>query len=1084
MESTSSEFKFQLEKIQDINLQSHLRIKKYQKLFLTLVEFLTDQTSIHFSTLFSRISYLSQQLSLSKELNHLNQILRLDIENKLEINIDEDLYIHCIQQLIDLSQSENADDSKKHQIFYNKYQRKEQDFNKYLPLVKALIINVDTTLSRIEFIEDKYPRKIKVAQFGLESNELFNKTIHQLSKYHKLPLPANLIDCSIDDNLIFYPKAIVIDPDFLVDVTAIAQIFANPEVNPLLHLLSKFRPRTNSIALTVGNIANHMLDELIADPTLTFSSFLNTLFQKEALTLSLFDDKQVIQVVRKLKDHFSNLKNVVEVIFPKAGIDNKKVFLEPSFYSRNFGIQGRLDLLQIEPTAQSCTIVELKSGKPYKANSYGISRSHYIQTILYEMLVTSTSVEQIKTNNFILYSSQKEEALRHAPTIKAEQYKAIKIRNDIITFENILASPEHHHLVLQWLKGEKFSNLNGFVKKDLEEFESLSRRSSPVHLDYFIEYSKFIATEYRLSKTGKHGIWDKAGHAGLWLLNDIEKEEKYIILRSLLIKENKSNETEPILILERTTHTNTLANFRKGDIIIIYPSDSGKNRDNNQIFKGSIYEITNRDIIIKLRSRQVNQSIFIKNKYWNIEEDTLDSSFNNMYRSLYSFLKQNDRKKKLILGQIFPEQPIQSARIHYDELTEEQNHVINRALSANDYFLLWGPPGTGKTSKMIKNLSHHFHQGRKNILLLAYTNRAVDEICHAVLTIENTQEKIIRIGSKSSTPDEFHSLLLDQKVARISSRKDLVSLIDSHNIIIGTLSSLIGKHELFKLKKFEVAIVDEASQILEPLLANLLCEVEKFILIGDHKQLPAIVTQANSETKIKKNELIKIGITNTRNSLFERLYIQLLENNTTENLGILSQQGRMHQDIMSFVNIHFYNHKLKTISSISRLHEATSQYLSASDLPKRISFVNTETSKDLNWKTNKDEARKIAQLVKKYLNSSIKIDHSSIGIITLYRAQIACIKEELLKLQDNKTEKISVDTVERYQGGARDVIIISLCTNHFNQINSIVSLSEDGTDRKLNVALTRAKEQLVIYGNAEILSQNSVYKDLIDKFSI
>jgi DNA replication ATP-dependent helicase Dna2 len=108
-----------------------------------------------------------------------------------------------------------------------------------------------------------------------------------------------------------------------------------------------------------------------------------------------------------------------------------------------------------------------------------------------------------------------------------------------------------------------------------------------------------------------------------------------------------------------------------------------------------------------------------------------------------------------------------------------------------------------------------------------------------------------------------------------------------------------------------------------------------------------------------------------------------------------------------------------------------------------------------------------------------RIFHSrSVGIITPYRAQIAQIRQALLQ-KGMDVDLITIDTVERYQGGARDIIIISLSTNTAAQFRSLISLSEEGVDRKLNVALTRAREQLIILGNEELLSGNEVYRELM-----
>ena len=90
----------------------------------------------------------------------------------------------------------------------------------------------------------------------------------------------------------------------------------------------------------------------------------------------------------------------------------------------------------------------------------------------------------------------------------------------------------------------------------------------------------------------------------------------------------------------------------------------------------------------------------------------------------------------------------------------------------------------------------------------------------------------------------------------------------------------------------------------------------------------------------------------------------------------------------------------------------------------------------------------------------------------------------MLHQNDISLDHLTIDTVERYQGGARDIIIISLCTNKVSQMDALVSLSEEGVDRKLNVALTRARKHLVILGNPHILNINSIYASLIEQYGI
>ena len=107
----------------------------------------------------------------------------------------------------------------------------------------------------------------------------------------------------------------------------------------------------------------------------------------------------------------------------------------------------------------------------------------------------------------------------------------------------------------------------------------------------------------------------------------------------------------------------------------------------------------------------------------------------------------------------------------------------------------------------------------------------------------------------------------------------------------------------------------------------------------------------------------------------------------------------------------------------------------------------------------------------------------TLGIITPYRSQIAMIRKELQSTGIQALLEISVDTVERYQGSERDVVIYSFCVNHRYQLKYLPNLTEENgvmIDRKLNVALTRARKRMIIVGVPEILIENTIYKHLID----
>ena len=135
---------------------------------------------------------------------------------------------------------------------------------------------------------------------------------------------------------------------------------------------------------------------------------------------------------------------------------------------------------------------------------------------------------------------------------------------------------------------------------------------------------------------------------------------------------------------------------------------------------------------------------------------------------------------------------------------------------------------------------------------------------------------------------------------------------------------------------------------------------------------------------------------------------------------------------------------------------------------------------------NTEEARIVADLVRRlYRQMDTTFDaQKSIGIIVPYRNQIAMIRKELEQLRLPAIDKISIDTVERYQGSQRDVIIYSFTIQNRFQLEFLTANTfvEDGKpiDRKLNVAITRARKQLILTGNEATLRQNFLFSKLID----
>lgn len=305
------------------------------------------------------------------------------------------------------------------------------------------------------------------------------------------------------------------------------------------------------------------------------------------------------------------------------------------------------------------------------------------------------------------------------------------------------------------------------------------------------------------------------------------------------------------------------------------------------------------------------------------------------------------------------------------------------------------------------------------------------------------------------------------------------------------------------MKTFDVALIDEATQILEPQLLGLLClrgmtgvdVIRKFVLIGDHKQLPAVVLQSSVQSEIRSERLRAIGLHNLKDSLFERLYrasLQTEEEKRSRVCDMLCRQGRMNVEVADFPNRIFYGGLLQPLglphqSGLLTLAPELIDCEFADLLTKRMAFLPSEAEPGVSSaKINHSEAVLVARLAaaiyRQYLYTSGFDSLQTLGIITPYRSQIALIRKEIAKLEIPDLKHVLIDTVERFQGSERDVIIYSFCLNRVYQLKFLSNLTNDAgvlVDRKLNVALTRARKQMFIIGVPWLLGLNPIYKELL-----
>lgn len=946
----------------------------------------------------------------------------------------------------------------------------------------------------IDVLEEE-PVKVNYNKPGV--NEEFKDTVEELWRYAQL----NLLDVTVDDNGVYTPSFIVLEPDYLLDISSLAECYKDYGSHPANYFLSRLVPIENARPLLLGNIANLFLDEWIyaGEKEPDYTECMKKAFRQYPIELAACEELRNPQKEKEFAQdcrmHFEHIRETVQKTFLQPGynLDKNDAVLEPSYICEALGIQGRLDYMQRDMSS----FIEMKSGK---ADEYAMQgrlepkENNRVQMLLYmAVLEYSMGQERRSMHPYLLYTRYP--LLYPARASWAQVRRIINLRNCIVASEYGVQLHNHPSFTQRLLAQINPSVLNQkglqgrfweqYLKPSISRFGERMELLTPLERTYFYTLYNFITKELYTSKSGDVNCESRTGASALWLSTLDEKRDAGEILYDLTIVENHASQAhKAFIILSIPQYEETfLPNFRNGDVVVLYERNNGMdNVTNKMVFKGNIESITDNELRIRLRAAQQNPLVFPENSRYAVEHDTMDTTFRSMYLGLSSFMDANPERRELLLGQ----RPPRFDMAYEDRITrttDDFERVALKAEAACDYFLLVGPPGTGKTSRALRRMVEHFYAcPSTQVLLLAYTNRAVDEICRSLSAIL-PQVDYIRVGSELSCDARFRKHLLENVLAECNNRREVNIRMADCRIYVGTVASIASKPELFKLKHFDVAIVDEATQILEPQLLGILCArfkdgrngIGKFILIGDHKQLPAVVLQSNEQSEVHDEGLRRIGLYNLKDSLFERLYRFHLQEEHCRAVDMLCRQGRMHPGVASFPNREFYAGKLEALGLPHQLENV--------DAPVR--FIPSERdTESVSGKTNRNEARIVAQLaadVYHLYKETFEVNRT-LGVITPYRSQIALIRKEIQALGISALNEISVDTVERYQGSERDVIIYSFCVNYLYQLKFLPNLTEENgvwIDRKLNVALTRARRQLYITGVPDILSHNLIYRRLI-----
>lgn len=396
------------------------------------------------------------------------------------------------------------------------------------------------------------------------------------------------------------------------------------------------------------------------------------------------------------------------------------------------------------------------------------------------------------------------------------------------------------------------------------------------------------------------------------------------------------------------------------------------------------------------------------------------------------------------------------------ELNDEQETAIRMALAAETFHLIHGPPGTGKTRVLARLIRLCLDRGER-LLVACPTNVALDRLLAAVMGLG--VRDIIRVGIRSAAADGSRDAVRRSKgesrllgdLARSSRTFAAFQRKVRQAPLVAATAYQCAAHPLFIRERFDRVVIDEAGQLDEPSCLGVIGLGSRFVLCGDHLQLPPVVRSRS----IDADPGLEV-------SLFERLLGGAGPSRVTR----LKVQYRMNREIQDIPSRLFYEGMLtaspEAASRRLRLESvltADPEIARVSDPHKPVVFVHVDGPDS--GKARPEEAAVVAKVVRSLLRAGVA-EHE-IGIITPYRVQQALIRRHLAAAH----AAASVDTVDRFQGGEREVIILSLARS-----DGVTSFLADR--KRLNVSLSRARSKLILIGHGTVLEAHPLFGALLE----
>ncbi|XP_028369300.2 DNA replication ATP-dependent helicase/nuclease DNA2 isoform X1 [Phyllostomus discolor] len=923
-------------------------------------------------------------------------------------------------------------------------------------------------------------------------------------------------DCTSDTWLIDEDFGfLILYPDMLISGTSIA---SSIRCMRRAVLSETFRsPDPASRQMLIGTVLHEVFQKAISDSfapeklqELAFQTVQEIRHLKEMYRLNLNQDELKREVEGYLPsfskwagDFMHNYNSTgfpqMQLSLPSDGSNNnttcnieviKSLDIEESIWSPRFGLKGKIDVTVGVKIHRGCKVkdtimpLELKTGK--ESNSI----EHRSQLVLYTLL--SQERRSDPEAGLLLYL--KTGQMYAVPANHLDKRELLRLRNQMAfsLFHRISKSATGNEKtklaplpqIIEEQQTCKYCSQVGNCALYSRAVEQQTDDSSvPIgmlpqikeetqhlkltHLEYFSLWCLMLTLESQ-SKD------NKKNHQNIWLMPSSEMEQSGNCIGNLIRTEHVKTvgDGQYLHNFQRKNGAMPITNLMAGDRIIL----SGEERTLFALSRGYVKEISRMTVTCLLDR---NLSVLPESTLFRLDQEEKNCDINTPLGNLSKLMKNTDTSQKLreliidlrepqfisYLSSVLPHDAKDAVASILKGLNKPQRQAMKKVLLSRDYTLIVGMPGTGKTTT-ICTLVRILYTCGFSVLLTSYTHSAVDNI---LLKLAKFKIGFLRLGQPQKVHPDIQKFT-EEEICRSKSIKSLALLEELYNSQLIVATTCMGiNHPIFSRKVFDFCIVDEASQISQPVCLGPLFFSRRFVLVGDHQQLPPLVL--NREARA-------LGMSE---SLFKRL-----EQNK-DAVVQLTVQYRMNSKIMSLSNKLTYEGKLecgsdKVANAVINLpnfkdvklelefyadYSESPWLIGAFEPNNPVCFLNTDQvpapeQVEKSGVSNITEAKLIVFLTLIFIKAGC--NPSDIGIIAPYRQQLKIINDLLAR---SSVGVVEVNTVDKYQGRDKSIILVSFVRS--NQDGTLGELLKDW--RRLNVAITRAKHKLILLGCVSSLNR-------------